>query len=303
MSLYTADESLFWYWITERHSIFLRRQRGEPKPWTDDPIFQTYKFTNVFRELDTGTIWLRKNFLEPHRDDDLGLIAFNICFYRMFNWKGTGELLGWQTNWEADRIKYELDCQLMDRQQVFTGAHIVRSAFNMPKVDSIVDVCTDLYDMCMDPTVHHKTTWQPLPVIARTYRKLETVYNLLLLVDYVGPFMAYEMVTDMRHTRLLEDATDIWTWANAGPGAIRGLQRLGLPATPPSEALKSMQGLLARGNDRYYHPGVDIPIEPRVPVDYPRFEMRDIEHSLCEFDKYCRVKFGEGRPRGRYNGK
>lgn len=34
------------------------------------------------------------------------------------------------------------------------------------------------------------------------------------------------------------------------------------------------------------------------------FEMREIEHSLCEYDKYCRVKFKEGkRPRSLYKPK
>ena len=29
-------------------------------------------------------------------------------------------------------------------------------------------------------------------------------------------------------------------------------------------------------------------------------EMRDIEHCLCEYDKYERVRLGEGRPRAKY---
>ena len=29
-------------------------------------------------------------------------------------------------------------------------------------------------------------------------------------------------------------------------------------------------------------------------------EMRDIEHCLCEFDKYERTRLGEGRPRAKY---
>ena len=32
----------------------------------------------------------------------------------------------------------------------------------------------------------------------------------------------------------------------------------------------------------------------------PVLEMREIEHSLCEFDKYQRVKNGEGKPRSIY---
>jgi hypothetical protein len=28
--------------------------------------------------------------------------------------------------------------------------------------------------------------------------------------------------------------------------------------------------------------------------------MRDIEHCLCEFDKYERVRLGQGKPRAQY---
>jgi ppGpp synthetase/RelA/SpoT-type nucleotidyltranferase len=30
------------------------------------------------------------------------------------------------------------------------------------------------------------------------------------------------------------------------------------------------------------------------------FEMREVEHSLCEFDKYERTRLGQGRPRSKY---
>ena len=39
-------------------------------------------------------------------------------------------------------------------------------------------------------------------------------------------FMAYEVVTDLRHTKWLKNAKDIMTWANPGPGAQRGLNRI-----------------------------------------------------------------------------
>ena len=32
----------------------------------------------------------------------------------------------------------------------------------------------------------------------------------------------------------------------------------------------------------------------------PEMEMRDIEHSLCEVDKWLRVRNGEGKPRAAY---
>jgi hypothetical protein len=312
--LHEAPESLFWYWIAERHRVFLKRQAGLPKPWTADPILQDYKFTNPFRENDRGTVWLRENFLKPHRspehafsdnfrcamtrglgyDCDCGAdkrnlqeLAFNIGWYRMFNWWGTGEALGWQTSWDVSKIRYELTWRLEQGEQVFTGAHIVYSRPGLPKVDAIVDVCEDLWHLRGE-----------IADTARETKSLQTVFDLLNTVDCVGGFMGYEMVTDMRHTRLLEDATDIMTWANMGPGAQRGLRRLGYPAKNQKEGCESMRILLE-------HAPVGIGAERMLHgwVETPELEMRDIEHSLCEFDKYCRVKFGEGTPRGKFNGR
>lgn len=305
--LATAHVSSFWYWITERHAIYERRQAGQPKPWTHDPILRAYKFTNPFRQNDTGTVWLTKNFLDPHREvphdadcpellqlpanrtadcqctemvHHLSTVAFNICWYRMFNWTGTGELLGWQTDWNEAAVVEKLSKALAEGKQVFTGAHIVRSAFGVPKIDSIAAVCSDLHHMCY--------TAGALVTCVREEKSLQRVFDMLLQVDYVGPFMAYEMVTDMRWTPLLDDAHDINTWANAGPGALRGLERLQMPRKNQREANASMRELLEQSREAL--------------TTLPALEMRDIEHSLCEFDKYMRIKSGEGKPRGRYPG-
>lgn len=272
-----APESLFWYWISERHSIYLKRMAGLPKPWTTDPILRDYKFTNPFRENDRGTVWLRENFLIPHANDPLELLAFNICWYRMFNWWGTGQRLGWQTSWDTEKIIAILSKALLVGDQVFTGAHIVYSPPGLPKVDAIVEVCDALYRVCIGSFT------QPI-------NNLESAFDRLRLVHCVGGFMAYEMVSDMRHTKLLENAHDIMTWANPGPGCKRGLQRLGMSYSRDVDAIKSMQELLSRSKQN-------------LPDGFPDLEMREIEHVCCEVDKYARVKFGEGHPRGRFNGR
>lgn len=310
--LHTAPESLFWYWINERHAIYLKRFHGDPKPWTEDWILRDFKFTNVFRQLDRGTVWLRENFLEPHRDcpecdgrgkildapgnvldgraywtscdycsTHLGLIAFNICWYRMFNWWPTGRDIGWQTSWDSRLITAKLTDEQRMGKQIFTGAHIVYSTPGRPKIDVIVDVCTDLWNRRQDI------------VLSCVAQSLETTFGILKETRCVGGFMAYEMVSDMRWTKLLDGARDILTWANPGPGAKRGLRRLGLPFSPDQAAIDSMQYLLLASQSLYG------PLQPHVPP----LEMRDIEHSLCEFDKYCRVKFEEGEPRSKFNGR
>lgn len=279
----------FFYWINERHTIYLRRQAGEPKPWTENSVLRDYKFTNPFRQNDRGTVWLTENFVEPWKRGEmhpagLDLLAANICWYRMFNWTGTGELLGWRNSWDQYLMTGILTQALASGKQVFTGAHIVYSPPGKPKVDAIVEVCSNLWTLCVDG---------PLVEMARGRRSLEEVYDLLRTVHCVGGFMAYEMVTDFRHTPLLSDAVDIYTWANPGPGAKRGLQRLGLPHTPDVKAIESMRYLLGRSSQF-----IETFRQPTQPV----LEMRDIEHSLCEFDKYMRVLSGEGQPRSKFNG-
>lgn len=275
-----APEELFWYFISERHAVYINRMHEFPKPWTKDPILQTYKFTNVFRQLDRGTVWLTDNFIKPHENDPHDLILANVAWYRMFNWTGTGELLGWRTSWPKAALTKKLVRAQKRGDQVFTGAHIVWGEPGLSKIDGVMKACT--------------AVWQRrnlLARLARFHRSLEVTFEHLREIRGLGGFTAYEIVSDLRWTPLLQDARDVNTWANVGPGALRGLRRLN-PEMRTRDGLNAMIDLLWRGTD------------PKVRgAHVPRLELRDIEHSLCEFDKFCRVKFGEGRPRSKYPGK
>ena len=52
----------FLYWISERECIRIRKAAGDPKPWSNDPVFQTAYFCNVHREDDKVTKWIRRNW-------------------------------------------------------------------------------------------------------------------------------------------------------------------------------------------------------------------------------------------------
>ena len=119
---------------------------------------------------------------------------------------------------------------------------------------------------------------------------LEETWKRYLPYPGFSGFMAYEVVTDLRHTKHLENAEDIMTWANPGPGAKRGLNRIhGRPLNhtqPRRHFINEMKELL------YLCNMAPLPLE-----------MRDIEHCLCEFDKYERVRLGQGKPRAKYKPK
>jgi hypothetical protein len=121
---------------------------------------------------------------------------------------------------------------------------------------------------------------------------LQEAWRVLLPYPFLGPFMSYEIVTDLRHTRMLSAAPDIMHWANIGPGAKRGLAHIKLSGNSPWPlGLDYMKFLLSQATDE------------RVWHYYPdwQMEMRDIEHSLCEFSKYISACHGK-RLKRRYPG-
>jgi len=54
------NKDQFFYWMKERERVRVRKERGDPKPWSEDPVFQQTYFCNVNREYDRVTKFIRK---------------------------------------------------------------------------------------------------------------------------------------------------------------------------------------------------------------------------------------------------
>jgi cation transport regulator ChaC len=282
----TLDARPLWDWITERHRIYLAKAAGAPPPWTQDRILQTYRFCNVFRELDKVTVWLRERWRETFAQNEHLWIA--MCLARQINWPETLEEVGFpEHGYDAKSVQRALEARKARGEKLYTGAYMISAPTGeyagMGKPEYTAQVVVGalwrartqfhgLFSGARQPTVQEVHSW------LRRFRGW-------------GDFMAYEVVTDLRHTRYLSNAPDINTWAVAGPGAIRGLHRLhGRPYTQPlsqEQACTEMRELLELSKSN-------------LPSFIPALELREIEHSLCETDKWLRVAAGQGRLRSRY---
>ena len=291
----------FAYWIAERHNIYKKKQRGFEK-LTDDPILETYKFTNPFREHDRTTVAFRK-WTKEHDNSPFGDIIFNTCLFRMI---GTSEFFdahGWVgKDWSPQYTKDLIDQRIRDKQRCFTGAYVITNqGLKLPKGEVVVDhflrpiYSTRLY------LGKHAYYNQSLYEVHKELKKYQGFGG--------GGFMAYEVVTDLNYTPVLRFAKDRYTWANAGPGAIRGLNRLKNSRVPASilnksmsqpEANEKMFELLQKMRDP--EQGLLVPYGWVLASDelQSMVDMRCIEHSLCEWDKYERVLWGQGKPRSLY---
>src|SRR5271165_4654436 len=76
----------YWHFAAERQSIFFRRLDGAAVALTNDPVLQSFKFTNAYRASDRVSQYLIRNVI--YRDDlpsDETNVFFRILLFKLFN--------------------------------------------------------------------------------------------------------------------------------------------------------------------------------------------------------------------------
>lgn len=319
----------FFEFARERHAVHLRRRAGQSPPFTQDPVIQQYKFTNVFRELDRTTVWFRENVRDPKRHDADAILSTMV--FRWFNRVTTGEAVFTQRNLFSGRSAYDDFRDTGDvghlRSAILaycgdgpyvTGAFIVNTPTGSTKLEGVLGLLGRFWE----------GDWLEVGQGLLEGRGRWTIEDVAewLTVEHerIGWFNAYEVASDLRWTDMLDMAPDIMTWANPGPGATRGLNRVHgryVGDVPPREQLiGEMRELLDLSRRPGYWPqevpraklagsdwgwttqGFELVEEPLVAKGaWPAWEMREVEHTLCEADKYWRLQEG-GHTKGRFHG-
>lgn len=281
-------------WMIERHMIYIRRKTN-PWPWTRDKIMQQYRFCNVYRELDTVTIWVRKNIREEYEKHPN--LWFMLAIARQINWPETLQELmdggAWPTKiggWNPALARRIMLARQARGDKLYTGAYILNGQLGSKYKEGMDDKA---YYTCH---VVLQSVWDARGKIipAINSGSLQVAHEAFLECFGWGPFTAYEVVCDLRYTRYLRNANDKNFWANPGPGAKRGLDRL---AERPKSERPSVETMIKEM--RWLHEKIAPEWSRKLPT-YPALELREIEHSLCEFDKYERTRRGQGRPRSTY---
>jgi hypothetical protein len=269
--------------VKERHSIYLRREAEQKKPWTEDPILQQYRFCNIYRELDTVTVWIREHWREPHANDpDLW---FAMIVARLINWPPSLEEGGYPAPWNSRRaiLVRRLDTRQVRGEKIFTGAYMIHADrfAGGTKVGYLAErVLTPIWERRKEGEKIFTTS------LAASHRWLTQFRDM-------GSFMAAQVVADVKYTPLLRDAPDWNSWAAPGPGSVRGLNRVLRRDVRDKWSAEDWLGIL-----NY----LQHDLNQALPKKWTRLHAQDTQNCLCEFDKYQRVKNGEGRPRSLYPG-
>lgn len=275
----TPTPLTFIEWVVERHAIYKRKNLGVKPPWTMDPILAKYHFCNVYRDLDAVTDWLRSNWYYPNEmRGDLRLTTA-VIIARHFNHPPFLNYLGYP---DLDIVNFLLP------KRVGEWVKAGKKLMNFQAYTRIQHA--DEGDRVVALIKATRLMWPNIAVGLNT--SLQLSWKQFQLLPGVGKFMAYEIVCDLKLTQLLRDAPDRMTWANIGPGSRRGLRQVFYVEENFSDALgvRMIEHLMKLINNYVNYNGLAM----------PTLEMRDVEHSLCEYDKYIRFWETPGKPHRLY---
>lgn len=266
--------------IIARHAIWIARDEGKPKPWTDDMILQHFRFCNVYRELDTVTVWISEH-TRKHDGEPDQWFAFAVA--RWVNWPDTLAEIGYPVPWNKKKFLGALTKRKEMGEKVWTGAYMIGTQGNA--MDKPQFIAGGVLQPLWDQRAHLRP---------REGDTLKSFADRIIAVKNQGRFMVGQIVADAKyHDPILAVASDWHTWAVSGPGSRRGLNRVvGNNKDAPwreSEWLQTLSELRSAVN-KILPPWMD------------QLHAQDLQNCLCEFDKYERVRLGEGRPRSLYPG-
>lgn len=262
------------YFVVERESVRVKKELGFPQAsWTKDEILQTYRFCNVRREDDRVTRWIADNWRTPHAYDPDLWAAMVIA--RLVNYPDSLAEIGYPVPWRHARFLRVLNARRA-AQKTFLGV-AYRTGRGGPKSELFADM--------MDTMWNQRKTMRP------TLADTLCSYHMTLGACYgLGSFLAAQVVADLKYVWPLRGAKDWMTFAASGPGSRRGLNRL----------LDSPVDLRwSEDNWRFRLADLKARLNNTLRWDKP-LHAQDVQNCLCEFDKYERVRTGEGRPKQRF---
>jgi len=267
--------------IKRRHAIFLKRNAGKKKPWTDDKILQRFKFCNVYRELDTVTMWIAQHWRTPLIGNPDLWFAMSVA--RWVNWPPTLYAIGIPVPWKKDKFIRVLRERSARHEKVWTGAYMIGTQGHA------MDKNLFIAESVLNPLWQEREYLRPRPDDT-----LATFAARVIAVKNQGRFMVGQMIADAKYAdNVLMECRDWHTFAVSGPGSRRGMNRV------------FNRDVHFHWNEDDWHRHLMMlqeAVNPSLPQGWEKLHAQDLQNCLCEFDKYERVRLGQGRPRSLYQG-
>lgn len=269
---------LYWYFAYERQNIFIKKLNNEPYPWTKDPILNKYKFCNSYRVNDRVSQYLLKNVIYNGKTYTKEDMLFRIILFKIFNKESTWELLLDNfnditlNNFNVEKYSKVLEDSISKGIKIYNDAYIscANKAFGKDrKHDNHLLLLDKMFniDKMQNKILKCKT--------------MKEAFDILKSYPLIGNFMAYQLVTDINYSDVVNFKEDEFTMA--GPGAIRGINKCFIDKE--NNSYEDIIKYMYKVQDKEFK---------RLGLDFKKIGNRklmliDLQNIFCELDKYLRV--------------
>lgn len=278
----------YFYFIQERMKLFWNKFYEEELHPVTDLVYESYRFTNVYRATDRVTQYLIKEIIysDDHDLDEESLLL-NILLFKVFNristWKATKNEFGY---FNAHEFKPSLLSNFLDDQikkaPIFNPAYIMTASSD--KYRHLARKHARWLSMIEQEVIAGGVLKAILDA-----KSMQEVFQLLNGCTFIGPFLAYQYTIDMNYSPVID--FDENSFVKAGIGAQRGIEKCFL----------SLGGASFEDAIRYTHQNLDYYFE-KFGFEYtPLFNREptliDLQNCFCETDKILRVKMPDLSPK------
>ncbi len=267
----------YWRFAAKRQDIFFRRLSGNPPPWTDDLVLLEYKFTNAYRASDRVSQHLIRRVIYEG-DQSPNEVFFRILLFKFFNRIETWELLVKElgTVSFAD-YSFERYDTILSRA-MSKGTRIYSAAYIMPSggASSTVKRKHQMHLRLLETMMRNE-----LPARLADTSSMKQAFKLLRSYPTLGDFLAYQYVTDLNYSTLIDFTEE--EFVVPGPGARDGIRKCfsQLGHWNETDIIKAM---MERQETEFERLGLTFQT-----LWGRRLQLIDCQSLFCEVDKYARI--------------
>ncbi|HAL49798.1 TPA: hypothetical protein DCP15_00150 [Candidatus Uhrbacteria bacterium] len=271
----------YWRFAAERQDIFFARMKSANPPWTSDPILRVHKFTNCYRASDRVSQYLIKKVIYSG-DQSPPEVFFRTMLFKFFNKIETWELLTREfevvcyADYSFDSYDAVLSKAIENGSRIYSAAYIMPSGGPKSPYSRKHRMHLKLLEQMMKDMLFAKLS---------DAQSMAKAFAMLRSYPSIGDFLAYQFVTDLNYSNLLN--YDEMEFVMPGPGARDGIRK----------CFSNLGGLDESGIIRMVTERQEVEFE-RLGLSFKSLwgrplQLIDCQNIFCEVDKYARVKHPE----------
>ena len=266
----------YWSFAAERQRIFRARLVGVRSQTSNDLILRKFKFTNAYRASDRTSQFLIRHVIYEMTDRSFRDKFARVMLFKMFNRIETWQLI--------ERTLGPIDADMIDPERLAgvlhrareAGQSIYSAAYIMPSPTVFgSDVKHEnhlrLLRRMLDDDAHQRI---------QDSKSMCDAYQVLISYPSIGPFLAYQFITDLNYCPDLDFSES--EFVVPGPGALDGLKKCFFDPGEFSDA-ELIRWTMDRQDDEFESCGVGFEDLWGRPL-----QLIDCQNLYCEVDKYAR---------------